>query len=405
MTSSLRSMFPPVYGPLLPEIFDRPEVVEERATCNTCTMCDQGQGSPVAMEFFNPETKCCTYHPSTPNYLVGAVFADEDPALDEGRGRFRAKIASRIGVTPMWLAPPRKMSLLIAAAKQAFGRSATLRCPYYATESGGCTVWRHRENVCSTYFCKHSKGRPGYMYWQAVKEYLGHTELSLATWAVRSIDPALREPNLDPARLTLEDLEDRAPRDADYASWWGAWAGREEELYRLAHDRVKGLTRAEFARIVDDTEAGRRQLDKLRRLWDGIDNTIVPARLVRNNRMIETHLDESVVVTTYNPFDSFKLDKDLFEVLGLLVPYESLEQNLARLRDEHGIELEPELLRHLHTHGVLLQPSDLGISEAKPGAATAGAAHAHAHTHAHAAAEGGRAPSKLKRSPAKKRRR
>lgn len=399
MTDSLRAMLPPVYGPLLSDLFDRPQVVEERATCSNCAMCDQGQGSPVAMEFFDPETKCCTYHPSTPNYLVGAVFADPDPALDEGRRRLRAKIAARIGTTPMWIAPPRKMSLLIAAAKQAFGRSKVLRCPYYETESGGCTIWRHRENVCSTYFCKHSWGRPGYMYWQAVKEYLGEVERTLAGWAVRTIDPKLREPTIEAARLTIEDLEDRAPSDADYAFCWGAWAGREEELYRLAHERVKSLSRDEFRRIVDDTEGGRRQLEKLRRLWDGIAGTIVPARLVRNNRMREQHVDDGVVVTTYNPFDSFKLDKDLYEVLGLLVPYESLETNLARLRDEHGIELEPELVRHLHTHGVLLQPSDLGMSEARP-SAQATDAHAHA-----AAGAGGRAPSKLKRSPSKKRRR
>src|SRR5262245_2472370 len=87
MVDSLRSKLPPIYGPLLSGFFDRPEVVETRATCDACAMCDHGQGAPVAMEFFNPDTKCCTFHPVLANYLVGAILADRGDELAEGRRR------------------------------------------------------------------------------------------------------------------------------------------------------------------------------------------------------------------------------------------------------------------------------------------------------------------------------
>ena len=34
---------------------------------------------------FEPSTKCCTFLPELPNFLVGAMLADTDPAAAEGR--------------------------------------------------------------------------------------------------------------------------------------------------------------------------------------------------------------------------------------------------------------------------------------------------------------------------------
>ena len=96
--------------------------------------------------FFSPDLKCCTYHPTLPNFLVGALFADADPALDEGRRRVRAAIARRAGVSPEWVGPPRKYRVLLEAGRvRGFGRARALVCPYL--DSGRCSIWRHRESV------------------------------------------------------------------------------------------------------------------------------------------------------------------------------------------------------------------------------------------------------------------
>src|SRR5580704_17978080 len=97
----------PYYGTRLPSFFDRPAIEETRATRNDCAMCDKGSApAGLATESFRPDVKCCSYHPTLPNYLVGEALADESLAV--GRERLRAKIAARIGVTPQWLAAPRK---------------------------------------------------------------------------------------------------------------------------------------------------------------------------------------------------------------------------------------------------------------------------------------------------------
>ncbi len=394
MPGPLRAKLNPIYEPLLGPLFDRPEIVEERATCDNCAMCDHGQGVQLDVAYFKPDAKCCTYYPMLPNYLVGGILADPDPALEEGRRRLRERIASRIGVTPGWLAPPRKVTVISAAARSVFGRSAALRCPYFDIENGGrCTIWKYRENVCTTYFCKFTNGKPGWDFWHALKEYLGHLEVMLSNYAVKTIDPLMTEPTIPRLQLTVEDLEDRAPNDADYASYWSTWRGREEEFYIACYEKVRSVARSDFQRFVDGSEKGAELLETVRVRWDEMTNrTVLPKNLVRNPKMKERYLDDAVVVTSYNPFDSFKMDRDLFDVLAHFEAKESVERNLQRLRDEHGAELEPELLAYLYTHGVLVAPGENLLEKAPP--VTAGKARA-----------AGPAPSKVVRTSKKNKKR
>lgn len=365
---TLRAKLAPVYGPLFSDLFDRPEVVETRATCDTCAMCNHGQIAPVAMDYFRPDAKCCTYHPGLPNYLVGAILADTSDELAEGRRRLRAKIAARIGVTPSYLAPPRKYNVIYAAARGAgfFGRSKVMLCPYFDEENDGrCTVWKYRESVCSTYFCKYTAGKPGWQFWDTLKGYLGHVERSLARYASVTVDPTMSEPQVERFALTAEDVEGVAPKEADYEFWWGkgAWVGREEEFYIACYERVAALQKAEFAKHVDDAPEGRAFLARLEAKYDEIAAPKLPAVLIRAQGLLKREAGENVVVTTYNPFDAFSLEKELFDVLEMFSADQTVEENLARLDKEKDIQLAPELLQYLFIHGVLAPPPE----KEKPG--------------------------------------
>jgi hypothetical protein len=362
---TLRKKLNPLYGRLFDEVFDRPEVVETRATCETCAMCDQGQLAPVEMEFFSPSSKCCTWHPTLPNYLVGAVLADTSEDLAEGRKRLRARIAARIGVTPGFIAPPRKYNVIYTAARGSgfFGRAPSMLCPYYDSENDGrCTVWQYRESVCSTYFCKYTAGKPGWEFWDQLKGYLSHVEATLSRSASLAVDSTVSEPPQERTQLTKEDVEDLPPNDADYARFWGngKWVGREEEFYIACYEKVRTMTRAEYVEKIDDTPLGRGMIARLTSRYDKIPSTETPKHLVliRSNQMRKRVTDDAVVVTTYNPYDAFSMEKDLFEVLRLLKREETLEQNLARLDREHDVQLAPELIHYLYVHGVLVEPEE-----------------------------------------------
>ena len=216
MSRSLRSKLAPIYEGILPAFFDRPAFEETRATCDDCAMCPKKEASIVASIHFDPETKCCTYHPTLPNYLAGAVFADPSSDLDEGRRRLRQKLAARIGVTPRWLAAPRKFLVHLEASRlHAFGRARSMRCPLY--DEGRCTIWKHRESVCSTFFCKHDGGGYARAFWDALKKWTFVLESALTEYAVRQIAPNTTEPRVGKNKMTLEDLEDRPPPPEEYA--------------------------------------------------------------------------------------------------------------------------------------------------------------------------------------------
>src|SRR4051812_33316367 len=189
---AIKDAFPTLYRPLLPVLFDREVPVEEKATCRNCAMCPGGSAQIVEpadgqSHLFRPDTKCCTYEPKLPNYLIGALLSDDSPELAEGRRRMEARIDGGVGVTPQWLKPPARYALLYQNARNAFGRAASLRCSFYL--EGGCSIWPYREAVCSTFFCKHVAGLDGRKLWMSAKTYLSILEIQLARYTLLQLYP------------------------------------------------------------------------------------------------------------------------------------------------------------------------------------------------------------------------
>ena len=55
-------------------------------------------GTPTGPDlFFHRDTKCCTYLPDLPNFLVGRILEDPDPALAPGRASVERRIDARVG--------------------------------------------------------------------------------------------------------------------------------------------------------------------------------------------------------------------------------------------------------------------------------------------------------------------
>lgn len=362
MGETLRSTaLPAAYASLAAPFFDEGAVPEPRATCERCAMCDHGEGGAAAparsgSEFFRPELKCCTYHPSLPNFLVGAILADPDPAMDEGKRRVRERIRRRMGVTPDWLAPPRKYRVLLEGGRVlGFGRSPVLVCPYLA--DGRCSIWRHRESVCSTFFCKHAGGGKGKAFWMAMKHAMAHAEVTLARWAAREVFPGATEPAIGRLDLTVEDLEDRPPPDDEYASYWGGWVGREEELYLACHERVRGLDRERFAELVERTPRGEELLADLVIAHDALTRPAPTEYLVLAPKLRKQVVPGGVAVRGYSGYDPMVLSDDLHAILSELRPDEKASATWDRIEREHGVRVPEELVTSLWLHEILVPPS------------------------------------------------
>jgi Fe-S-cluster containining protein len=372
MGDTLRSILPPIYGDLLPELFDGPAIEEPRATCDDCAMCEGNTKTtpPGPSGHFRPDVKCCTFHPALPNFLVGALFEDPDPALEEGKRRLREKIKGRVGVTPQWISPPRKLRVFFEAARNmsVFGRTKSILCPYYIEEGGLCSVWRYRESICSTYFCKYENGMRGYAFWTKLKSYLTHLETMLSRYAVAQIDSTLSEPNVPHLKITLEDLEDKPPLEADYAKCWGKWVGREEELYIESARRVRALGRDGLARLVEGSKPIAETFAQLAPRYRDVTSDQVPPHLVPNPRMRSAQHGDKRTLTTFNPCDSYPVDEKTFDAIRAFEADVPVKKVLKRLKQKKGVELSPALVRELVVNGVLVPPDVAAKGDDEEGA-------------------------------------
>jgi pimeloyl-ACP methyl ester carboxylesterase len=355
MKETLRQALPRIYDRILPAFFDADAPEEPKATCHDCAMCPTAEATPGVIHF-RRDTKCCTYQPHLPNYLVGAILADTEPAMAEGQRRVRAHIEGRVGVTARWLAPSRKRSALFRAARDAsFGRTLTLRCPYYVDEAGGlCSIWRHRESVCSTFFCKYDAGADGQAFWRALNDYLRHVERALVLHVVDTLAPSLAEPPRPFDQMSLEELEDQPPTAADYASFWGAWQGREEAFYLEAHALVAGLSRDAFDRIVGAAPA---ELAAVEAALRRVREPVLPRRLALDLYQPPIEVPDGVIVSTYSKYEPIKLTPALFEVLRELRPDETVDAFRARLLRDHEVDVPEAMLLSLHQLRVLIEPA------------------------------------------------
>ena len=355
MTATLRSQMPAVYRAWLPELFDRPALPEPRATCDDCAMCEKGGGAGALQAgFFRPEVKCCSYHPTLPNYLVGAALRDESPELATGRTRLRAKIAARVGITPVWLAAPRKYLVLYDAARESsFGRSEDLLCPYFDRGASNCSIWPYRESVCATFFCKHAAGASGHAFWRALKRYLAHVEVALARYSATSVRGTAPPPDLPRTKLTREDLEGKPPTEADYALLWGGDSTRREEAFYVECARVvESMGKAELTRIVDDA-GGRELLATATARYDAVVRPKLAARLSLNPALRVTPAPGGVGVTSYSIYDPLFLTQDLYDALSKFSAAELTTEVLARLLRDDEVELPEALLLEMQLHGVM----------------------------------------------------
>ncbi|HLV98274.1 MAG TPA: hypothetical protein VKT82_06305 [Ktedonobacterales bacterium] len=358
----MSSALPHIYAAWLAHVIPGPIPEETQATCHQCAMCPSvmsPSGSPYTPNFFHPQTKCCTYLPRLPNFLVGQILADQSPEMEMGRASVVQRITRGVAVSPLGLGQDAVYSLLYRQGREAaFGRSRALRCPHYIEEGGLCGIWRYREATCVTWFCKHVRGAVGKRFWETLKRLLFVVEESLACWCVQHLEvgsQALQHLFLPPQRLPgsapLEAAElDGIVDPQRYQAIWGQWAGRECDFYlasvslvgALTWDAVCALCGPELPVLIRLTQEAYQAL---------LSTTIPPVLWVRPLKMITREPGWSRAIA-YSGNDPLRLPDAL---LGALAFFDGrpLEEVRQRLATEAQVALTDALIRKLADFEVL----------------------------------------------------
>jgi len=349
--------FPHVYSNLLPTFFDSAIPRESLATCQDCAMCSKGnQTNSLDIGYFSPTTKCCTYYPTLPNYLVGAILCDSDKDSLQGQSRILEKIRKKIGITPHSISPPRKHALLYSNGNRGFGRSESLVCSFYVPEDGICSIWKNRESVCSTYFCKSISGVDGKDFWNATKSYLSHVQNCLAWYVLKELNFDLNElmiifERYENSSLDANDLDDRPCSDEEYSKIWQRWAMKEEDFYRLAFQIVTNLSSSKLEKITGIV--GQVLLEITKKKREDMTNPKLPNILKRNPAVtIYRRSSENSLVLAPSGF--FEIKNVLSEVLQYFDGTRTNAEARELIKSDYGEALTQELLISLYQNRVLI---------------------------------------------------
>lgn len=248
MSASIISSIPKIYKHLLPEIFFADLPKETLATCHDCIMCKDWESKKARDEkYFTPKGKCCTYYPSIPNYLVGSVLEDTSSEIKEGAQRVRSIIDKRVGISPFFLKAPVLYNKKYSAfARLNFGRSRDLICPLHDQSNGMCTIWQHRNSVCSQWYCKSVGEKDGLAFWTTSSKYLSFVEQLLATYAASSLEVPL--PGNWSEVLNADDLNGNVDSNK-YSEIWNQWENREVQFYKEAYRLINDLSKQRFEEL------------------------------------------------------------------------------------------------------------------------------------------------------------
>ncbi|MBI2900855.1 MAG: hypothetical protein HYY17_11780 [Planctomycetes bacterium] len=371
MTTS-RTDLPPLYRSWIGGLLPGPIPAESEAGCGDCAMCaapsrrrsrrfggaGAGPVRPIRIRstgagamapgdssrFFRPETKCCTFLPALPNFLVGAVLDEPDPASASGRASVEQRIDALLGATPVGLLQPPAYARRYAGGKEFFGRDPSMRCPHFLAEGGRCGIWRHRESTCATWFCKHVRGALGRTFWAALHGLLAAAETGLARFCVMEEDVG-RE-----ALLHAVATQGERAVPATRRVLWGRWAGREREYYRRCGARVASLSWDRIERICGVPLSIRVRLAReaygdlvSRREFGPLKVGAFDVRPLDRDRSR---------VWAYSPFDPLDVPRSL---LGVLREFDGrpTREVLAAIRRRHGLALGRGLVRKLADFGIL----------------------------------------------------
>lgn len=349
-TESLPPLYERWMATLLPGGIPRERV----ATCLDCAMCaktpeDAASGSG----FFNPTTKCCTYFPAVPNFLVGRAMDVDTPGGAVLRGFVEADSTKEAIVTLRGVMASTKHSILYSSMGMGsgFGQEEALLCPYAidrdTPEGPLCGIWQHRNAVCSTYFCKHVRGGTGRHFWMSIRNLISHVELALSWWAVAELIPELPAVLLQPPSCEADSIDSEMPPDA-----WKHWPGTKADFYRACSERVEALLWDEILVIagIKSQIQAREMLANYARLR----SADIPEKLqtaaystVRSNRA-RTALHAGA------RSEQFEVPTRLVSLLGYF-DGRPVAAVIADIQEQEHVELEVGLVRKLYDFGILEQ--------------------------------------------------
>ena len=324
-------VFHPLYQKWMDKVLQRDIYTEPRATCNDCAMCTVHERPAKADYQFNPNTKCCSFHPTLPNYLVGAIISDSYEEDPEAKAVF-IRGALTADISPKGIAPSYRTRLTYIL--KPFGKYEQTLCPFFISgRIDACSIYKYRNSRCSTWFCKHERGSVGWRFWWELDALLTVAEHELAQYCITKL-------------LTIPQF----PKDLR-EKLWGNWTFREPEFFQECWKIVEALSWEEVLPI--GGEKLKAALNKLIEASDELNSNSIPKSL-RVGKFTHEDVGEGFVrIWSYGEFNPIDLQKEVVDVLPLF-DGRPVEEVLEQIEKQNPFLIDEKLLLQLTDYKILI---------------------------------------------------
>lgn len=347
---------------------------ESRATCDRCPMCsdtDSPEVPPPEIRFL-PEVRCCNYSPTLANYNVGWILADSSPDLARGRALVSARITAGMGATPFWLAPGPGFYQDYAGPDFSFGQTQGLTCPYL-NPSGPCSIWRYRDAVCATWFCRYETQMRG-PFWRRLNSLLHKARTVLALRCALDLDLGeavlgeLVDSQFKPRNAAMRELrgwvDDDGQLDTALARRiWGKWHGREESFYLACGERAANVGWSQLRRLGGaELELAERLV---RRAYAKLDRERIPETLVLGQVEALPMTEEMVYLRGFSsPRDGLRISRQLSDALSAF-DGRATEEAVQAVEASCRVRLSRTELERFWNRGILVEPDGIDLPPLK----------------------------------------
>ena len=332
---------------------------ETHATCSSCAMVTN---SSVG---FRPNLKCCSYQPLLANFQVGSILASTEVASEAQKSIIRQRISDGTAVWHLGIDPLPSLHLLYRqTSEQTFGHSVKLRCPHFVQSDGGtCGIWRHRNSVCFTWYCKHERGALGARFWAALRGLLQAMELESAEYCADALGLGSksrrgRQPGDERNAALVAELNGPSNSSSD-PSKWNEWAGRVEEYFIETWRVMKSVGSKPLER---PSPAVALALAAVREAQAALSETDVPIRLRVGKFDIAPESPRAWRLATYSKNDPIVVPSELIAVLSQFDGRE-LQAVRTTIADEFDLVLEMDLVQKLLDYRVLVSVDETRLEE------------------------------------------
>jgi hypothetical protein len=264
----LKHQLPQLYAGLLPADLLQMELVETKATCDSCIMARPQNQKKI---FYENHLKCCTFHPFLPNYTVGALLGGAKSVAPSAHTAIEQKIKNREYSLPLGLVAPVNYQVAFnARIDNEFGQREDWLCPYFDRQKQNCGIWRHRGAVCTSFYCQSSHGKRGQNFWGELSNYLTYVEMALMEEALVMLDFSPRQISdqlgyLNRHDATRAELKSAALPEKKARDLWNGYFDDQPGFFKKCFEIVSTLDRKAFQKLVG--EPGEQLEDNLRKVF------------------------------------------------------------------------------------------------------------------------------------------